>query len=90
MKEQLPECRKVVLVSIKPSVKRWALADKIKATNQLIRTHCENNERLHFLDVWALMLDNNGQPRPELLLEDGLHMTVDGYQIWNNALEAIL
>ena len=36
------------------------------------------------------MLDVNGQPRPELLLKDGLHMNADGYQIWNNALEAIL
>ena len=90
VKEQLPECRKVIFVAIKPSVKRWALADKIKATNQLIRTNCEKNERLHFLDVWTPMLDANGQPRPELLLEDGLHMNAAGYQIWNNALEAIL
>ena len=90
VKEQLPECRKVIFVAIKPSVKRWALADKIKATNQLIRTNCEKDERLHFLDVWTPMLDANGQPRPELLLEDGLHMNEAGYQIWNNALEAIL
>ena len=90
VKEQLPECRKVIFVAIKPSVKRWALADKIKATNQLIRTNCEKDERLHFLDVWTPMLDANGQPRPELLLEDGLHMNAAGYQIWNNALEAIL
>ena len=90
VKEQLPECRKVIFVAIKPSVKRWALADKIKATNQLIRTNCEKDERLHFLDVWTPMLDTNGQPRPELLLEDGLHMNAAGYQIWNNALEAIL
>jgi lysophospholipase L1-like esterase len=90
VKEQLPECRKVIFVAIKPSVKRWALADTIKTTNQLIRTNCEKDERLHFLDIWTPMLDANGQPRPELLLEDGLHMNADGYKIWNNALEAIL
>ena len=90
VKEQLPECRKVIFVAIKPSVKRWALADTIKATNKLIRTNCENDDRLHFLDVWTPMLDANGQPRPELLREDGLHMNADGYQIWNNALEVVL
>jgi len=90
VKEQLPECRKVIFVAIKPSVKRWALADTIKAANQLIRTKCEKDDRLHFLDIWTPMLDANGQPRPELLLEDGLHMNADGYQIWNNALEAVL
>ena len=88
-KEHLPECRKVIFVAIKPSVKRWALADTIQATNKLIRTNCESDDRLHFLDVWTPMLDANGQPRPELLREDGLHMNADGYQIWNNALEAI-
>lgn len=90
VKEQLPECRKVIFVAIKPSVKRWALADTIKATNHLIETNCRKDDRLHFLDVWTPMLDANGQPRPELLLEDGLHMNAAGYQIWNTALEAIL
>ncbi|MBC7964876.1 MAG: hypothetical protein H7Z17_03030 [Fuerstia sp.] len=90
VKEQVPDCRKVIYLSIKPSVKRWALADTIKATNELIRTDCEKDERLHFLDVWTPMLDANGQPRPELLVEDGLHMNADGYQIWNNALEPLL
>ncbi len=90
VKEQVPDCRRVIYVAIKPSVKRWALADTIKATNQLIRTRCENDERLHFLDIWTPMLDANGQPRQELLLEDGLHMNADGYQIWNLALEPLL
>ncbi len=90
VQEQLPECRKVIYVAIKPSVKRWALADTIKVTNQLIETNCMKDDRLHFLDIWTPMLDAKGQPRPDLLLEDGLHMNADGYQIWNNALEAIL
>jgi len=90
VKEQLPDCRKVIYVSIKPSVKRWALADTIKSANRLIETQCEKDEKLQYLDVWTPMLDNHGQPRPELLLKDGLHMTVDGYKIWNDALEPLL
>lgn len=90
VKEHLPECRKVIYVAIKPSVKRWALADTIKATNQLIETNCRKDDQLHFLDIWTPMLDANGQPRPELLLEDGLHMNKDGYRIWSEALEAVL
>ena len=90
VEEQLPDCRKVIYVAIKPSVKRWALADTIKATNQLIQTRCESNDRLHYLDIWTPMLDSDEQPRPELLLEDGLHMNHDGYQIWNDALEPLL
>ena len=90
VKEQLPDCRKVVFVAIEPSVKRWALADTIKAANQLIHAQCEKDQRLEFLDIWPPMLDTNGQPRPELLKEDGLHMNADGYRIWNEALEPLL
>jgi lysophospholipase L1-like esterase len=90
VQKQLPECRKVIYVAIKPSVRRWALADTIKATNELIKSHCETHPRLEFLDIWPLMLDASGQPRPELLLEDGLHMSKDGYQIWSTALEPLL
>lgn len=90
VKEQLPDCRKVIYLSIKPSVKRWALADTIKSANKLIETQCEKNEKLQYLDVWTPMLGGNGQPRPELLLNDGLHMTADGYKIWNDALEPLL
>ena len=86
VKEQLPECGKVVYVSIKPSVKRWALADTIKSANKLIKTQCEKDDKLQYLDVWNPMLDAKGEPRPELLLKDGLHMTADGYKIWNDAL----
>ena len=87
VKEQLPNCHKVVYVSIKPSVKRWALAHTIMSANKLIETQCEKDERVQYLDVWTPMLDANGEPRPELLLKDGLHMTADGYKIWNDALK---
>lgn len=90
VKEQLPDCRKVVYVSIKPSVKRWALAETIKSANKLIESQCAMDDQLQYLDVWTPMLDASGQPRPELLLKDGLHMTTDGYKIWNDALQPLL
>ena len=90
VREQLPECRKVIYVSIKPSVKRWALANTIMSANKLIETQCMKDENLQYLDVWTPMLDAKGQPRPELLLKDGLHMTTDGYKIWNEALGPLL
>lgn len=90
VQEQLPDCRKVVFVSIKPSVKRWALSSTIKAANQLIQARCESDDRLHYLDIWTPMLDSGGLPRPELLREDGLHLNDEGYRIWSTALEPLL
>jgi len=86
VKEQLPDCRKVIYVAVKPSVKRWALAEKMNECNQLIKPFCESDDRLEFLDIWQAMLDADGKPRPDLLAEDGLHMNDAGYKIWNEAL----
>jgi lysophospholipase L1-like esterase len=36
------------------------------------------------------MLDASGQPRPELYLEDGLHMTPAGYAIWRDLIAPAL
>ena len=30
------------------------------------------------------MLGPDGQPRPEIFLDDGLHMNAQGYTIWTN------
>ena len=90
VKKQLPDCRKVIYLAIKPSVKRWALAENIKATNQLIQTRCEKDDRLQFLDVWTPMLDAGGLPRPELLLKDGLYMSPEGPLTRNRTLEPAL
>ena len=48
-------------------------------------------DREPFHEIQALLAHPSpGQPRQELLLEDGLHMNADGYQIWNLALEPLL
>lgn len=90
MLTRLPECRRVLYLSIKPSIKRWANAEKIRQTNTMIRDECQKHERLTFVDIWPLMLDSAGQPRADLLVDDGLHLNADGYVIWNQALAPLL
>ena len=86
VEQQLPDCRKVLYLSIKPSIKRWALAEKLQDANTSIRKVCESNPRLGFVDVWAPMLDAEAMPRADLFVEDGLHLNDQGYTVWSNAL----
>lgn len=78
---QLPETR-IAFIAIKPSLARWPLLEPIKEANRLVRGCCQENERLLFIDVFSPMLDTNGQPRPELLAADGLHLNRKGYELW--------
>jgi lysophospholipase L1-like esterase len=59
----------------------------MERANQLIEARTTTNAALHFIDVSDAMLDEQGQPIPELFLEDGLHMNPAGYQLWTSIIQ---
>jgi len=73
-------------ISIKPSIKRWALVDKIKEANALIEQYAKSEKNVTYIDCFTPMLGPDGKPRPELLRPDGLHMTPEGYKLWVSIL----
>ena len=89
MHRDLPRTR-VVFVAIKPSIARWNIVDKMRAANQLVRDYASTDDRLAYVDVFTPMLDASGQPRRELYLEDGLHMTPAGYAIWRDLIAPVI
>jgi len=86
---KLPATR-IVYVSIKPSIARWALTDSIRAANRLIRDYVGKDKTLQYIDVFTPMLDASGQLRRELYVEDGLHMNATGYAIWSRLIKPAL
>ncbi|MCL4192623.1 MAG: hypothetical protein KJZ87_12905 [Thermoguttaceae bacterium] len=77
----LPDTQ-IVYVAVKPSPKRWALIEKIRETNRLIRAAAEQDPRQVFVDVEKPMLTAEGQPRAELYRPDELHLNDEGYKLW--------
>jgi lysophospholipase L1-like esterase len=77
----------IVFLSIKPSLLRWRLAEKMKRTNALIAAECKKDDRLVYVDVWTPMLGKDGKPRRELFVFDGLHLSAAGYKVWAEALK---
>ncbi len=45
---------------------------------------------VEFLDVYRLLIDEQGRPVKEYLLYDGVHLSNKGYDIWYKALERII
>ena len=83
--DELPQTR-IVFISIKPSIKRWKLVDRMREANRLVREFTETDERLGYVDVDAPALDPDGRPRAEILKKDGLHLNAEGYKIWADAV----
>jgi lysophospholipase L1-like esterase len=72
----------IYFISIKPSPSRMDLWPDMERANRLIEARTTTRAALHFIDVSEAMLDDQGQPEDELFLEDGLHMTAAGYELW--------
>jgi lysophospholipase L1-like esterase len=81
----LPDA-KLIYLSIKESPSRARMASLFQATNELIAADCTTDPRCTFVDVATPMLDASGGTRPELFLEDQLHLNADGYAIWKREL----
>jgi lysophospholipase L1-like esterase len=85
----LPRTR-VAFISIKPSGSRWALVDKIRSANAMVREYAAHDPRQTYVDVFTPMLGANGLPRDELFVADKLHMTAQGYALWREILAPII
>jgi lysophospholipase L1-like esterase len=82
---KLPQTR-ILYIGIKPSILRWTQIDRMRSANQVIRAYCARDDRLAFLDFDGLMLGWDERPRRELFVDDGLHMSPAGYQMWTTLL----
>jgi len=85
----LPKTR-IYVLSIKPSPSRWSLWQESQAANALLKARCDAHPLLTYIDVAAGMLDETGQPRPDIYQPDKLHLVRKGYEIWRDAVRPVL
>ncbi|WP_239492192.1 SGNH/GDSL hydrolase family protein [Luteitalea sp. TBR-22] len=85
----LPRTR-IAFIAIKPSLARWALIAKVREANRLVRAECDRDDRLGYVDVDGPMLGWDGKPRPDLFIQDGLHLSAKGYALWNTLVAPFL
>lgn len=87
--QKLPGTR-IDYLSVKPSLARWNLVDKIRKTNRLIKEYSSRDRLLVYIDIFTPMLGKDGKPRKELLAPDGLHLNSDGYALWTQVVRPYL
>jgi lysophospholipase L1-like esterase len=83
--QELPDIP-FVFISIKPSPARLALLQRTAEANAAIRRVMADHPSGAYVDVFTPMLGPTGLPRPELFLDDGLHLNRAGYRLWSAAL----
>jgi lysophospholipase L1-like esterase len=85
----LPTTR-IVFISINPAVSRWSKEPQFLEANRLIALYLRESDGkvapLSYIDTHAGLLSPSGQPRPEILRSDGLHLNSRGYALWRMLL----
>lgn len=75
----------IAFISSAPNPRRGAQVEKVKRLNSLAETYCRHH-RLTFINVFPFMLGPDGQPKPDIFVQDRLHMNAKGYAIWREAV----
>ena len=88
-RKQFPDLR-LYIIGAKPSIARWAIAEQMQRSNAMIHDYCRANLGFTYIDVWSQLLDGDGQARPELFMEDKLHLNSAGYDRWTAAIAPVL
>jgi lysophospholipase L1-like esterase len=81
---------KLMILGIKPSIRRWSKIGAMREANKLLRNMAERSDWITFVDTEPMMLDEHGQPRKELFKADCLHMNDEGYKLWSDKIRPLL
>ena len=84
-----PEVR-IYVLAVKPSIARWHLQDVMSATNQGFQERAQADRRIAFIDIATPMLNQDGKPKEDIFIADGLHMNPAGYDIWRDVVRGAL
>jgi lysophospholipase L1-like esterase len=79
----------IVVQSLLPVILSWVENREIPRLNTALK---ELAATLHitYLDVHGSFLDASGRPKASCLLDDGVHLSDEGYRVWSGVVEEFL
>ena len=87
--KELPQTR-IIWVPIKPSIARWEMAGEMALANSMVRAASERDERIYYADTWTPMLGKDGKPMADLFVDDNLHLSAKGYEMWDGVMKPVM
>ncbi|NBV21322.1 MAG: hypothetical protein EBS05_05295 [Proteobacteria bacterium] len=85
VKQKLPQTR-VAYISTAGNPARWKQVDQVREANRRIEAITKADPQLAFINVFPHMMGPDGTPKPDIFVEDKLHMNEKGYAIWKEVV----
>ncbi len=79
----------VTINSLLPVLVDFIPGDSIRKTNASLK-RVADDVGAEYLDVYSRFIDARGKPIKEYLLDDGVHLSNEGYAAWSMAIEEII
>ncbi len=89
MKKDFP-LLKILIVSVKKSIAREELWDKIKELNANMQGYAQSYEYISYIDMNKIAIDEKGSARADIYVEDGLHFNEKGYELLTKLIKPII
>ena len=77
----------ISIISVKPSPIRVHLREKIENLNSALLYISRQLPHGSYINIYREMLNFDGTVRPELFLEDQLHLNLKGYALWRKVIK---
>ncbi|MBE9519612.1 MAG: GDSL family lipase [Proteobacteria bacterium] len=78
----------IVMVSLLPIELFW-LGDAVPRVNKRLK-EISQNLAVHYLDLYPLFLGRDSKQNPACFEPDSVHLSLQGYEVWADALEEFL
>ncbi len=88
LKESSPNSQ-IIVHSILPCKIEFIDNNEIKKTNEKLRAIADA-EGAYFLDLYDRFVDHSGEAVGDYLLDDGVHLSKEGYRVWVEELRKII
>lgn len=79
----------IIVQSILPVDLYWIDNGAIKAVNKKLQGIAKEFDA-EYLDVFSFFADSNGRPKDDYLVDDGVHLSDAGYDVWAKVVEEFL
>jgi lysophospholipase L1-like esterase len=80
---------KIFVQSLLPVLFPFISNDEIRDMNVVLRKITEEG-KVFYSDIHAVFLDSSGAPKKSYLLDDGVHLSDEGYRAWSAEIEKLL
>ena len=80
----------IFFIQITPTESRWHVWDNTLKANNLIKAYSEKSKNLFYIETAPSFLGKDGKPIREYFVDDKLHLTQKGYDVWADVIKKSL